>query len=937
MRLAKVKEHFAKREEKMKQGTKTKESEVTAETSMQERASVLEKTACSPQTTQTAQPPTCNQISPSPAESLKSAEYSGYSTDIYSQALTQHKEAVINTKTNLFEAHTNLPLEDCGESIACSASEALEDIQLTEDLNDQKGSINQSFPVCQNPDLSICKNVERAWEHFEKDAKQRIKSLALSSKMDHEDTNINDGKPEENVSLKTTNSEPQLFSQGFTFGTIVAPLYHQVFKNMETERQYFFPKTLQVDRSLRELESESLTAVTASETTDIWPESCKSTKQTVHDISAGACKESTEQNSQLTVNPTKNPLSEPNKSKHVEMSEISHNDYTGVFRKYPIDNTFTETNLPEVTSRQLDPPLGEILPVRTLALTEYSFQDDPGHSPCLYPLHGPEYLVPTNQTIESGIDNLPEQIHPSSPTSVLKTSLSLDNQMSSIKIEPANIISSTSCIFAQSPEDPKMLLTSGIVLGSSNDKSELDSCKLSLNIEKSEKLSHLATAMLTEPYTELENTQIDMSNTLESCQMNEKKEQTLVGSATQTSETESSSIIEFDGEHNTLVNKEVEEIHKIKNDESLEEGNGNQIEKEKQDKEEKDQEPKEQEGAEEKLEDKGGINSIEDELKYIDDEEDLDAMETEREKKQQADADDLLSVERDSEEQKQIISTSNVKSLPQHHTDLNEIENLGGVEKQDRHFNSGVAICEETASWQELSQKSDTELSGSMQAMENDWDLIEFIDKEENACCGSENNDRETTDDVNNMLENMDCQAKDSMKRDLENVEDNTSTESQIDDEMELYLNSLRNSQQSVFREGTMSGSYGKRPSVSKGRPLAMPSISESVDEDQPHSSLEDLTNIEYIMELERATLPLVDRNEHVIGRNVLWWKEFLSYDNMSRVIGYTFFLIVFLVAAYYYDFIACFALYLLTVYWLFRQGEEEPLKNSRKGDRGMQ
>lgn len=90
-------------------------------------------------------------------------------------------------------------------------------------------------------------------------------------------------------------------------------------------------------------------------------------------------------------------------------------------------------------------------------------------------------------------------------------------------------------------------------------------------------------------------------------------------------------------------------------------------------------------------------------------------------------------------------------------------------------------------------------------------------------------------------------------------------------------------------------------------------------------------------MDLERATLPLVDGNEHVIGCNVLWWKEFLSYDNMLRVTGYTFLLIVFLVAAYYYDFIACFALYIITVYWLFRQGEEEPLKTSRKGERGLQ
>ncbi|XP_016120661.1 uncharacterized protein [Sinocyclocheilus grahami] len=252
-------------------------------------------------------------------------------------------------------------------------------------------------------------------------------------------------------------------------------------------------------------------------------------------------------------------------------------------------------------------------------------------------------------------------------------------------------------------------------------------------------------------------------------------------------------------------------------------------------------------------------------------------------------------------------------------------------------INHGLEICEETAtSWQESSQKTDIELSGSMQAMENDWNLIDFIDKEENVCCESVKREWETIDDVNSMLENMERLAKDSVNRDLENVEDNTSTESQIDDEMELYLNSLRNSQQSVFREGAMSGSYGKRPSLSRGRPLAMPSISESMDEDQPSSSLEDLTNIEYNMKLERATLPLVDGNERVIGRNVLWWKEFLSYDNMSRVTRYTFLLIVFLVIAYYYDFIACFALYILTVYWLFYQGEEEPLKSSQKGERGL-
>ncbi|KAF4095180.1 uncharacterized protein ppp1r3ab [Onychostoma macrolepis] len=471
-RVAKVKEHFAKREEEKKQGTKTKESEGTADTSMQESASLLEKTPCSSLSQQTAQPPTCNQISPSPAESLKSAEYSGDSTDIVGQALTQDEDDnIIHSKTNLSTANTNLPLEDSisrDESIACSASEVLEDIQHTECIIDQTVSINQAAPVCQNPDLSISKNFEKAWKDFEKDAKQRIKSLALSSKM-HEDMNISDEKPKEDVSLKT-NSEPQLFSHGFTFGTIVAPLYHQVFKNMETERKDFFPKAL--DRSFRKL------AVTAPETTDIWPESCISTKQTVDYINVGVCKESTEQNSQLTVNPTKNPLPEPNESKHVENTEASYNqnDCTSGIREYPRDITFTKTNPPKVTSRQPDPPLEDVstMCTVTLALTECSIQDDPCQSLCLFLQQGPETLVTTNQTIESGTDSLPEQIH-QSPTAVLKTSSCLDNQRSCIKTEKSqnqedptiihtkveNISEqreysiSNSCFLAQAPEIPE--------------------------------------------------------------------------------------------------------------------------------------------------------------------------------------------------------------------------------------------------------------------------------------------------------------------------------------------------------------------------------------------------------------------------------------------------------------------------------------------------
>ncbi|XP_073669469.1 uncharacterized protein ppp1r3ab isoform X1 [Paramisgurnus dabryanus] len=302
---------------------------------------------------------------------------------------------------------------------------------------------------------------------------------------------------------------------------------------------------------------------------------------------------------------------------------------------------------------------------------------------------------------------------------------------------------------------------------------------------------------------------------------------------------------------------------------------------------------------------------------------------------------DLVIQQSDSKYQQSDSMNQQFDSLPQNYVELDDTEeqqstgkNLSGDEKK-RDSSSGVnKTVEQTVSYLNES----TQNIESIQQNRIEWDNLEFID-DENVCYDSEK--LQTNDE--NMQENTECQSKDSINRntekDFEDVDDNTSTESLVDDEMELYLNCLRNSQQSVFREGSVNGSFCKRPSVSRRRSmsLAMPSISESVDEDQQNSYLENLSNTEDITELERATLLLLEGNEPVIGCNVLWWKEFLSSDNMSRVIGYSFLLILFFVAAHYYDFIACFALYLLTVYWLFRQGEEESLKSSRKGERQFQ
>ncbi|XP_051545722.1 uncharacterized protein ppp1r3ab [Myxocyprinus asiaticus] len=1066
-RLAKVKEQFAKREEEKKQGTKAKESELKEETNVQEHASMLVKTPWSPLSQQTTGGPlTCNQTSLSPAECLKFAEHSGDSIDAFSRQVQAQpeKDTIIHFETNLSRAHANSTLEGtcCDKFIACSASEVLDDIQNIENLCDQTVSINQHVPGCQNSDLAISKNFKRAWENFEQD----FRSLAQSSKID-EDSNISDGKAEqrENLTLKTSNSENQLFSHGLTFGTIVAPLYHQVFKKMESERKDFIHRAFQVNPSFRELEDESQRAVMPPEsyyapmrhTAEICPEP-------VHNVTVDVCNESTAQNLINKVKPIKNPLFESNEGK-LEKTD----DSTSGIRECPIEITITETNLhPKATSKQPDFSLD------TLALTELSLQVDSHHSPCLIPLIETDPYDAIHKTMDSGIHSLSEQAPPSPPTMILKPLLSLENQSFATKIEvlqnqenstntqthtkweditlqtqmpnainnnlplnksnqileeshnpisenitfvvpqnqtdlnpsltktqphitstpnqspevtpSLNPISgksvetpnfsatstvhtkhsnSTSFSLPQSPEDPQMRQTSAIILDSSDEKLEPVCCEMKMNNEKLEKCSHLG--FETEPYTESENSQKIMSNALESCQMNEKK-QMLMDFSTLTPETDRSSITDdtndFDGKHDdTSVIKVMDEIDNIRKGELCQVSEGLEVQKEhkimqteKQGQEEENYEDEEEEQEEDtEAEVKEEINNTEDEIKYIDDEEDMDMdkMGAEREQNHQINAVDQQSLETEFEEQKLVIKTSNFELLPPICIDLDENEGQQCTgesqgdgefsEREDSHHKSGVETYEDMgAAWQASTQNSVTALSRGIQAKKNDWDLLEFIDKEDDLCCESKKlqHEQESTDDVNNMLVDMECEPKDSMNRDIEaDVEDNASTESLIDDEMELYLHSLRNSQQSVFREGMMNGSYCKRPSVSRGRSmsLAMPAISESVDEDQLNSSLEDVTNIEDIMELERATLPLVDGNEHVIGRNVLWWKEFLSYDNMSRVIGYTFLLIVFLVTAFYYDFIACFALYLLTVYWLFCQGEGEPLKSSRRAEKGPQ
>ncbi|XP_034735301.1 uncharacterized protein ppp1r3ab isoform X2 [Etheostoma cragini] len=156
---------------------------------------------------------------------------------------------------------------------------------------------------------------------------------------------------------------------------------------------------------------------------------------------------------------------------------------------------------------------------------------------------------------------------------------------------------------------------------------------------------------------------------------------------------------------------------------------------------------------------------------------------------------------------------------------------------------------------------------------------------------------------------------------------DSASAESDSDDEVELYMRCLRAvhtgapAQKDTNKDTGFSA--GKRPSISRSKLLStpMPSISESLDEEQ---HLSHLTENNEDTQHTTAALPASSGQES-INRNVSWWKETLSCSNISRTLLYATLLVVFLVVAYRYDFLACFGLYLISVVWLYYQRERQP------------
>lgn len=153
---------------------------------------------------------------------------------------------------------------------------------------------------------------------------------------------------------------------------------------------------------------------------------------------------------------------------------------------------------------------------------------------------------------------------------------------------------------------------------------------------------------------------------------------------------------------------------------------------------------------------------------------------------------------------------------------------------------------------------------------------------------------------------------------------DSESAESDSDDEVELYMRCLRavHAGSQATKDKATGQSSGKRGSISRKKqlPVPMPSIKESLDEEPQHNCLQD--NIE-----NTNTTEIQPDGPESNNKPVTWWKETFSWSNISKTLLYSTLVFVFVVVAYHYDFLACFGLYLISLVWLCCQKETPPVK----------
>ncbi|XP_029698062.1 uncharacterized protein ppp1r3ab isoform X2 [Takifugu rubripes] len=163
---------------------------------------------------------------------------------------------------------------------------------------------------------------------------------------------------------------------------------------------------------------------------------------------------------------------------------------------------------------------------------------------------------------------------------------------------------------------------------------------------------------------------------------------------------------------------------------------------------------------------------------------------------------------------------------------------------------------------------------------------------------------------------------------------DDTSSESDSGDEVELYMHCLRavHSGAQVQKDKNRDAGSNVAKSPNRGKLLStpMPSISESADEEPPLGWHQDSGEGTAEIQTKPAALPETSE-QSLVSTNVARW-DTLNCENLSKTLLYATMLVSFVFLAFYYDFLACFGLYILSIIWLCCQSDRQPAKNNRLG-----
>lgn len=161
---------------------------------------------------------------------------------------------------------------------------------------------------------------------------------------------------------------------------------------------------------------------------------------------------------------------------------------------------------------------------------------------------------------------------------------------------------------------------------------------------------------------------------------------------------------------------------------------------------------------------------------------------------------------------------------------------------------------------------------------------------------------------------------------------DDTSSESDSGDEVELYMHCLRavhsGAQAQKDKNRDAGSNVAKSPNRGKLLSTPMPSISESADEEPPLGWHQDSGEGTAEIQTKPAALPETSE-QSLVSTNVARW-DTLNCENVSKTLLYATMLVSFVFLAFYYDFLACFGLYILSIIWLCCQSDRQPVKNNR-------